>query len=207
MTEEALPGRITPHSTALLIGDLQNDFLDARGAYGRAGQTSRHIAPIADRVHAVASRLKQAGGMVVASRFTLWPDQHGQPMIQPHLKQLRPFLGGSDFAPGSWGHSVVDNLKPLVDVAVDKVAYSSFFNTQLEWVLRHAGINTLLVTGIVTQGGVASTVRDAHLREFDTIIPGDACASFRVAQHDAALTDLASIATVCQCDEVLGALS
>ena len=46
-----------------------------------------------------------------------------------------------------------------------KVAYSAFFNTQLDWVLRRAGITTVAVCGIVTNGGVASTVRDAHMRD------------------------------------------
>jgi nicotinamidase-related amidase len=194
---------IEPQRTALLIGDLQNDFLDPNGAYGRAGQTSPGMEPLPGRVHRVATRIKETGGMVLASRFTLWPDRHGRPMIQPHLQSLRPFLDGNDFAPGSWGQDVVAPLKGLVDVAVDKVAYSSFFNTQLEWVLRHAGIKNLAVTGIVTQGGVASTVRDAHVREFEIIVLADGCASFREEQHQTALTDMASIATVCSCDEFL----
>ena len=50
-------------------------------------------------------------------------------------------------------------------MAVEKVAYSAFYMSRLEWVLRKAEITTLLVAGIVTNGGVASTVRDAHVRE------------------------------------------
>jgi nicotinamidase-related amidase len=194
---------IPANRTALLIGDLQNDFLAPTGAYGRAGQTSPQMTPLPEVVERVAVRLRAQGGMVVASRFTLWPDQHGQPMIQPHLKALRPFLSDKDFAPGSWGQEVVPPLKELVDVAVDKVAYSSFFNTQLEWVLRHAGIQHLVVTGIVTQGGVASSVRDAHVREFEITVLSDACASFREEQHQTALADMSSISTVCTCDEFL----
>ena len=91
-------------------------------------------------------------------------------------------------------------------MAVDKVAYSAFFNTQLEWVLRHAGVDTVAVAGIVTNGGVASTVRDAYLREFEIVVLADGCAAFRRESHDAALADLAGIARVMRCDAFAAAL-
>ena len=49
----------------------------------------------------------------------------------------------------------------MIDVSVSKVAYSAFFNTQLDWVLRHAGIHTVAVCGIVTNGGVATSLLTA----------------------------------------------
>ena len=83
------------------------------------------------------------------------------------------------------------------------MAYSAFFNTQLDWVLRRAGVNTLVVCGIVTNGGVASSVRDAHVRDYNTIVLGDGCAAFTDAQHQAALADMASVAQVMDCEEFL----
>jgi len=195
-----------PSQTALLLIDLQNDFLAADGAYGRAGQTAESMTPLPARLAPLAQAMKAAGGLVVASRFTLWPDAEGGAMISPHLKKLRPFLKAGDFAPGSHGQAVVEPLRPWVDVCVDKVAYSAFFNTQLEWVLRRAGINTLLVAGIVTQGGVASTVRDAHVRDFHTIVLSDACASFKQAVHDVAIQDMASIAELSNCEDLISQL-
>ncbi|MFK7966287.1 MAG: cysteine hydrolase family protein [Burkholderiaceae bacterium] len=194
---------LKPKQTALLIVDLQNDFLAADGAYGRAGQGAESIAALPARVEPLAKAVKVAGGMVLASRFTLWPDAEGGAMISPHLKALRPFLKAGDFAPGSRGQAVVDPLRELVDVCVDKVAYSAFFNTQLEWVLRRAGITTIMVAGIVTQGGVASTVRDAHVRDFHPIVVADGCSSFKQAVHDIALQDMSSIAEVSDCAELL----
>ena len=64
------------------------------------------------------------------------------------------------------------------DLAVEKVAYSAFYMTRLEWVLRKAGIDRLVVGGIVTNGGVASTVRDAHVRDFEAVVLADGCAAF-----------------------------
>jgi nicotinamidase-related amidase len=83
-----------------------------------------------------------------------------------------------------------------VDVSVCKVAYSAFFNTQLDWLLKKAGVDTLVVCGIVTNGGVASTVRDAHVRDYYVIVLSDGCAAFSDSAHQAALTDMASVADV-----------
>lgn len=188
-----------PTQTALLLVDLQNDFLATDGAYGRAGQTAESMAPLPTRIEPLANAIKMAGGMVLASRFTLWPNADGGAMISPHLKKLRPFLKAGDFAPNSHGQAVVEPLRQWVDVCVDKVAYSAFFNTQLEWVLRRAGIDTLLVAGIVTQGGVASTVRDAHVRDFHSIVVADGCATFNQTVHDISVQDMASIAEVSDC--------
>ena len=61
--------------------------------------------------------------------------------------------------------------------------------------------------GIVTNGGVASTVRDAHLRDIRTILLSDGCAAFREEVHDATLISLGSITSVATCAEVLEALA
>ena len=68
-------------------------------------------------------------------------------------------------------------LDGAVDVAVWKVAYSAFFNTQLDWVLRRAGIEHVAICGIVTNGGVASTARDAHMRDYHVTVLADGCAA------------------------------
>ena len=185
--------------TALLIVDLQNDFLDPRGAYARGGDSNPAALPLPERAAVAARALKATGGMVVASQFTLWPDAHGEPMVSPHLKALRPYLKKGDFAPGSWGQANVDALAGLVDVAVCKVAYSAFFNTQLDWVLRRAGIDTVAVCGIVTNGGVASTVRDAHMRDYRTLVLADGCAAFGEERHQTSLADMRNVAEVTDC--------
>jgi nicotinamidase-related amidase len=188
--------------TGLLIVDLQNDFLDPRGAYGRAGQTAAEIAALPARIKPVADAVRAGGGWIVSTQFTLVPGKGGEPFISPHLKTLRPFLARGDFAPGAWGHQLVDTLQPA-DLTVEKVAYSAFYMSRLEFALRRAGIDTLLVCGIVTNGGVASTVRDAHVRDFNVTVLSDGCAAFRTEVHDTALADLSSIVSVRSCAEIM----
>lgn len=192
-----------PHRAALVVVDLQNDFLAPEGAYARGHTVSAEALLLPARLVPVAEAVKRHHGLVAASLFTLWPDADGQPMISPHLLERRPFLRAGDFAPGSWGQANVASIAPWVDVSVCKVAYSAFFNTQLDWVLRRAGVDTVVVCGIVTNGGVASTVRDAHMRDYRTVVLSDGCATFSNAAHQAALTDMASVAEVMTCAEFL----
>jgi nicotinamidase-related amidase len=189
-------------NAALLLGDLQNDFLHPDGAYGRAGRTAPEIAALPGRIRPLMDALRARGGLVIATQFTLVPGRDGEPLIAPHLKALRPFLGKGDFAPGSWGSAAVDELQP-VDVAVEKVAYSAFYMSRLEWTIRKLGVTRLLVCGIVTNGGVASTVRDAHVREIDTILIEDGCAAFSPETHRTAVDALRPVARVATIAEML----
>ena len=189
---------LVPARTGLLIVDLQNDFLHPKGAYARGGQTSDAIAALPARVLPVANALRAKGGWIVSTQFTLVPGKGWEPFIAPHLKSIRPFLGKGDFTPGGWGHALVDELQPA-DLTVEKVAYSAFYQTRMEFSLRKAGIDTLFVCGIVTNGGVASTVRSAHVRDFQTVVLSDGCAAFSQATHDSAIADLSTVGKVITC--------
>lgn len=189
-------------TSALLIVDLQNDFLHPDGAYARGGAKSADIAALPARIKPLADAFRTKGGLVAATLFTLVPGRGGEPIISPHLKALRPFLRKGDFAPGSWGQQLVDELAPA-DVTVEKIAYSAFYNTRLEWVLRKCGVTHLYVCGIVTNGGVASTVRDAHVREFHCTVLSDGCAAFSQQIHEAAIEGLKPVADIATIAEVM----
>ena len=189
-----------PDRTGLLIVDLQNDFLHPDGAYGRAGQSSPDIAALPARIKPLADALRKAGGWIISTQFTLVPGKGGEPFISPHLARLRPFLGKGDFTPSEWGHRLIDTLQPA-DLTIEKVAYSAFYQTRMEWVLRKAGIETLMISGIVTNGGVASTLRAAHVRDFHTILLTDGCAAFSRQTHETTVAALASVSEVLTCTE------
>ena len=184
-----------PKSTAVLIVDLQNDFLHPDGAYGRSGTTNPDIAALPEKILPLLKIVRAAGGWVVSTQFTLVPGRDGEPFISAHLKKLRPFLTKGDFTPSSWGHSLVDSLQPA-DITVEKVAYSAFYQSRMEFALSRARVKTLMVCGIVTNGGVASTVRDAHVRDFQTITLSDGCAAFSPATHNVAIQSLATVGEV-----------
>lgn len=198
-------GRFQPASTALLLIDMQNDFLHPKGAYARGGQSSAAIAALPARLKPIADKVRKTGGWIVSTHFTLVPGRGGAPLMSPHLKALRPFLTKGDFAPGTFGHDLIDALKPA-DLSVEKVAFSAFYMSRLEFVLRKAGIETLVFGGIVTNGGVASTLRDAHVRDFTTVLLSDGCAAFDQRVHEATVSGLSSVTSVMTCADFITAI-
>jgi nicotinamidase-related amidase len=193
-------------SSALLLLDLQNDFLHPDGAYGRAGQRSDDIAALPRRLKPLVELARKKDMLIGATMFTLVPGKGGEPMISPHLKKLRPFLAKGDFVPGSWGQALIDELQPA-DFSVEKIAYSAFYMSRLEWLLRAQGIRKLVFAGIVTNGGVASTVRDAQVRDFDCTVLEDGCAAFSQELHRSAIEGLRPVARIATIDGVMGELA
>ena len=193
---------INPKKTALLLIDMQNDFLHPDGAYARGNQTAKSMIPLPEKLLKVAQAIRKAGGWIVSTHFTIITGKEGEPFISPHLKALRPFLQKGDFTSGGWGHDVLDLLRP-VDIKVEKVAYSAFYQSRLEFSLKKAGIDTLIVGGIVTNGGVASTVRDSHVRGLKTIVLTDGTAAFSEENHQAAIGSLSTVSAVASCTEAI----
>lgn len=194
-----------PLRTGLVLVDMQNDFLHTDGAYGRNGQSCAAIAALPPRLKAVADAIRAADGWIISTHFTLVPGKQNEPIISPHLKKLRPFLGKGDFQPGSFGHQLIEELQPA-DITIEKVAFSAFYQSRLEWVLNRCQLDTLIFGGIVTNGGVASTVRDAHVRDFHNIVLDDGCAAFSEEAHTSTIGSLSTIATIASCDDVVAAL-
>jgi nicotinamidase-related amidase len=194
-----------PKTTGLMIVDMQNDFVHPEGAYAKAGQGCEMIAALPDRLAPVAEAMRKAGGWVISTHFTLVPGRDGVPFISAHLAKLRPFLGPGDFAPGSFGQALIDELQPA-DLSVEKVAFSAFFSSRMDWVLNRAGLETLIFCGIVTNGGVASTLRDAHVRDYSCIVLEDGCGAFSDVAHQSTIASLSTIATVSNCAEIIAVL-
>src|SRR5262249_38574156 len=87
------------------------------------------------------------------------------------LLPLRPFLREGGFRQGTWGYEILDDFPVQAqDWVVGKNRFSSFYNTNLEVILRGLGIETLIVTGVLTNQCVASTTRDAFHRDIKPIV-------------------------------------
>ena len=190
--------------TGVVICDMQNDFVHPEGAYARAGQKSPAIAALPPRQKTVADAARKAGAWVISTHFTLVPGKGKKLFISEHHHKKRPFLGKGDFLSGSFGQDLIKELQPA-DMKIEKVAFSAFYMSRLEWVLRRADLETLLFCGIVTNGGVASTVRDAHVRDFKCIVLEDGCAAFSRKDHMSTIDTLSTIATIATCADAVAA--
>ncbi len=194
--------RIDPQSTALLLIDLQNDGLHAKGAYGRAGLTTDTLSSLPARLTPLSQTLRRRGGWVIASQFTILEGKQGQPLITEHTRQLRPFLKQGDFKAGSWGHALVDSLAD-VDLHIDKFTPSAFEMSPLEWALRQVKVDTILLAGMTTPVSVLATLRDAVQRDFRAVVLQDGVAALDDKQHSSSLAEMAKIATLRSCADAI----
>ena len=193
------------NTTALVLIDMQNDFIHPEGAYARGGATSDYIAELPKMLKPVVEAVRQTGGWIVSTHFTLVPGRNRKPFIADHLIELRPFLTEGDFSPGDFGHKLIDELAPA-DLLVEKVAYSAFYMSRMDWMLKQAGIKHLIYGGIVTNGGVASTVRDAHVHGYHNTVLSDGCAAFDIKVHNISIESLKTVADIKTCAETLNLL-
>src|SRR3546814_4345407 len=81
-----------PRRAALVLVDLQNDFIHADGAYARGGATVAEIAALPARLAPLAEAARRAGSAVMSTHFPLVHGVDGEPFVSEHLKRLRPFL-------------------------------------------------------------------------------------------------------------------
>jgi nicotinamidase-related amidase len=165
---------VAPEVTALVVVDMQNDFVDPAGAL--------YVATAAATVPAIA-RLRdfaRAHGMLVV--YT--QDWHGDD--DPEFA-----IWGRHAVRGTWGAEIVPALSPAPqDLLVRKLRYDAFYETPLESELRRRGIDTLVVTGTVSNICVLHTAGSAALRWFRVIVPVDAISALTEFDQRAALRQM-----------------
>ncbi|HEX7953567.1 MAG TPA: isochorismatase family cysteine hydrolase, partial [Burkholderiales bacterium] len=192
------PEGLTVERTALLVIDMQRDFLHARGYAAKAGID---IKPLQAAIPAVRRLLDAAR----AARLPIVHTREGHVADLsdcPPYKLARSRAAGAEIGSrgplgrllvrGEPGHDFIDELRPAPgEIVIDKPGYSAFAHTDLDQRLRVRGIDTLLICGITTEVCVSSTLRDAVDRGYQCITVGDACASGFADLHDAALRMIA----------------
>ena len=181
-------------NTALLVIDMQRDFLDPHGYAARAGldvsRLRRAIEPIARLLQAA----RAAEMLIVHTREGHLPDLSDCSIAKLERSQAAGALIGSPgplgrlLIRGEYGHDFVDELEPdSGEIVIDKPGYSAFEKTNLEPVLASRGVTQLIICGVTTEVCVSSTLRAAVDRGYRCVTVSDACASAYPDLHDAAL--------------------
>lgn len=173
--------------TALLVVDMQNDFCDERGYYGRKGLP---IEPVRAALPALASLLvavRVRQGAVVFTRMV--HDQRVADVMRRHRLLPPGWIADEPrLMPGTWGAEIVDELRPLEgEVVFDKADYSAFYQTGLEAHLRRRGVRTLLLSGAIDYACVLHTAFDAFCRDFDVLIARECVSGWYPELGEAAL--------------------
>jgi ureidoacrylate peracid hydrolase len=173
-----------PADTALIMVDLQNDFCDPRGYYGRTGKRLDEIRLAVLLSAELLTAARAAGLLVVWIKQTLLPNAGAD---SPSWLRRRTAAGEAPpewTIEGSWGHDIVAPLDPRADEPVVlKHRSSAFINTDLDLILRSNQIASLVVCGTVTQGCVESTARDATFLDYYVTLAQDCVATVDPQLH------------------------
>lgn len=178
---------LDPKRTALLVVDMQNGFL-MRGVAHALCEEAIEIVP---NINRIAQALRKADGTVVWIKNTANEESHLSWSVRDAMDgPVRTARRNETMAPGSIGHELWAGLdvQPM-DVTVQKTRFSAFIqgSSNLEALLRSRGIDTVIVTGTVTNVCCESTGRDAMMRNFRTIMVTDGNASTSDELHNASL--------------------
>jgi biuret amidohydrolase len=173
-----------PATTALIVIDMQRDFVDP-GGFGEAlgNDVSLLRAAIAPTGR-VLSAARDAGLLVIHTREGHRADLADLPPAKKARGRLAAGIGdpgpmGRILVRGEYGHDIVDSLQPRPgEPVVDKPGKGSFYATDLESMLRHRAIQQLVICGVTTEVCVHTTVREANDRGFDCLVLSDCVASY-----------------------------
>src|SRR5215208_1769825 len=150
--------RVDPSRTALIVVDMQNDFVKEGGTL--VVPDAKGTIP---RINSLLTLARESGMKVVFTQDTHTEDDPEWDIWPEHVRE------------GSWGWRIVDELEPRQDeLVIRKVRYDAFYGTHLDHFLRLWGMDTLIVCGTVANICVHYTAASAALRCYDVIIPKDA---------------------------------
>ena len=190
---EPYPFAFEPSRAALVIIDMQRDFLEP-GGFGESlgndvGQLRRTIEPIRHLLEVA----RGAGFAVIHTREGHRPDladlapakkARGNPTIR--IGDMSPM--GRLLVRGEPGHDIIPELYPVAgEPIIDKPGKGAFYATDLDAILKHRGIKQLIVCGVTTEVCVNTTVREANDRGFRCVVLSDCCASYFPQFHEAGL--------------------
>jgi biuret amidohydrolase len=195
VTVQAEPYEFTfePDQTALLIIDMQRDFVDPGGfgeALGNDVSQLRQILPALQRVLEAA---RAAGIDVIHTREGHRPDLADLAPAKRARGRLETGIGdagpmGRILVRGEYGHDIVDELKPLPsEPVIDKPGKGAFYATDLDAILNARGITHLIVTGVTAEVCVQTTVREANDRGYECLVLSDGIASYFPAFYQATI--------------------
>ena len=183
--------------TALLVVDMQ--YLDAHREYGM-GRTARDqglAAELDPYFSAVDRIIPEIAQLIAAARSALLPVVYcaissSVADCSDVSRQHRDLRISAP--PGSREAQILDELRPLPgEIVLSKTCGGVFNGTHIDTVLRNLGVDTLIVTGVVTNGCVENAVRDASDRSYRTILVEDGCAALTPALQSIAMQVLTDV--------------
>lgn len=182
------PAEIDLARSALVVVDMQNDFLQADGWFPRLGVDPSPLLAIVPMLQALTTSARAAGLPVIFVNWGVRADR--AELSAPLLAKAsgagtRPVYAdpsvegrGRILVEGDWGAATIDALAPEPgDLVVHKHRLSGFHDNEFDSILRNRGIDTLVFTGVNIDRCVFSTLCDASFRGYGCLLVEDACAT------------------------------
>ena len=175
---------IDPEKTALIIIDMQRDFLEPGGFGESLGNDVSLLKKAVAPCQALLALARRIGMLVIHTREGHRPDLSDAPRAKvergaPSLRIGAPGPMGRILIRGEAGHDIIEELYPLpTEPVVDKPGKGAFYATDLGAMLQHRSIESLIVCGVTTEVCVHTTVREANDRGYRCLVPGDCCGSY-----------------------------
>lgn len=179
---------VAPNRTALLIVDMQADFVSPDGAAGRWGVDLSTVPAALEAAKALAEAARAAGVPVIFAGLFTRPETDS-PVLLERLRRRGgdPEVEAAICRDGEAGSAFVGPLPQPDERVIRKTRYSAFWNTDLEGHLRALGVDTVVLAGVTTECCVADTARDAFNLDLHVIVAADACAAYAPDLHAGAL--------------------
>ncbi len=184
MTAEPYAFDFDPASTALVIIDMQRDFVEPGGFGESLGNDVSILRKAIAPTKLLLEACRKAGMMIVHTREGHRPDLTDCPpskMERGHPKRKIGDGGsmGRLLVRGEKGHDIIPELYPVAgEIVIDKPGKGAFYATDLEPILRNRGIKSLIVCGVTTEVCVNTTVREANDRGFNCVVLEDCVGSY-----------------------------
>jgi ureidoacrylate peracid hydrolase len=160
---------LEPSRTALLIVDMQNVFVENSPVAAPAGLD------VLGRLNRLAATCHEAGIDVIYTAHVIRPDHSNLGL----LGEILPPVEAGLIDDGSNSGALHPALRPdRGDIVLKKPRYGAFHSTDLELILRHRGIDTLIIGGIATNVCCETTAREAVMRDFKVVFLTDGTATF-----------------------------
>jgi nicotinamidase-related amidase len=190
---EPEPIPIDPQRTAVVIIDMQRDFLEPGGFGETLGNDVSRLSSAIKPCKALLECARRRHMLVIHTREGHRPDLSDAPKAKvergaPNLRIGAKGPMGRILIRGEAGHDIVPELYPEAgEPVVDKPGKGAFYATDLQSILQNRAIENLFVCGVTTEVCVHTTVREANDRGYRCIVPRDCCASYFPEFHEVGL--------------------
>jgi ureidoacrylate peracid hydrolase len=198
---------VRPPSTALLVVDVQNDFVHPDGRSGRSGTDLGPLQAAVVQINRLVDAARESGTAVIYIRVEHGPEVDTAPYRARYGRRgMTP--GDTLCHAGTWGARLYEELRPprAADLQLVKHGYDAFSVEELPALLREGGVGTVVVTGVVANLCVRATAFSAFERGFFPVVPRESTASVEDGVAERTLEDISHwYGEVVSVDEIVAA--